>query len=296
MIDATVLLQPLFPAPIREATSLDPGYVSHASDVWLVRTDTEEVVVRACRATGPLRGPFSTGCRRLFGTDPRCVWELEGTNATLADLSPVRVPRVLRRGKLGDRQCVLVERMPGNPLQTFIGAPLRIPRDLGLAVAHIHQRTYPWCGSLTGRVRVELPAFGAHLAATMRTLCGEYRPELRATVEEVCQAVPGLPTPAVGTLVLPDLDATQFLAQDGRLTALVDTEYACVGPRELDFVALEYVLDAPAAAAFREAYASVLPLPVVGPVRRVYRLLYLLLEVQGRRPLGQWLPQPALFA
>jgi hypothetical protein len=163
-------------------------------------------------------------------------------------------------------------------------------------VAHIHQRTYPWCGSLTGRVRVELPAFGAHLAATMRTLCGEYRPELRATVEEVCQAVPGLPTPAVGTLVLPDLDATQFLAQDGRLTALVDTEYACVGPRELDFVALEYVLDAPAAAAFREAYASVLPLPVVGPVRRVYRLLYLLLEVQGRRPLGQWLPQPALFA
>lgn len=295
MGNAADLLQPLFDQPIRRVVYLDPGYVSHASDVWLVSTDTEEVVVRASRVTGVLAGPFATGCRRLFGTDPRRIWDLEPLNATLAEISPVPAPRVLRRGWVGERPCVVVERMPGRVLAAFVGASSGVLRDLGLALAHIHRRTYHWCGSPTGRIQVTPHSFGEQVAGAIRALCDEYRPELAPYAEQVCRAASRLPAPAAGALVMADLDPTQFLEQNGRLTAVVDTEYYCVGPRELDFVALEYVLDAKGAALFREAYRSVLPLPAVGRVREVYRLLYLLLEVQGRKPLRDWMSQPALF-
>lgn len=53
-----------------------------------------------------------------------------------------------------------------------------------------------------------------------------------------------LPVPEYGALVMPALDPAQCLAEGKLITALVDTEYYGVWPRELDFVALEYVLDA----------------------------------------------------
>ena len=49
------------------------------------------------------------------------------------------------------------------------------------------------------------------------------------------------------------------------------------------------------AALLADAYGSVLPLPALAPVRDIYRLLYLLLEVQGREPLRDWMRRPALF-
>ncbi len=135
MDEAAALLQPLFDRPIQSAVYMDPGYLSDASDVWLVRTDAEEVAVRASRVTAALAGPFATGCHRLFGADPRRIWDVEAVNALLADMSPVPAARVLRRGCLEDRPCLLVERMPGRAPSTFLGAPPGVLRDLGLAPA-----------------------------------------------------------------------------------------------------------------------------------------------------------------
>ena len=52
---ATTELQGLFAEPILEQTYLDPGYSDHASDVWRVRTEREEVVVRIPRFARPGR-------------------------------------------------------------------------------------------------------------------------------------------------------------------------------------------------------------------------------------------------
>ncbi len=288
------MLQPLFDRPVRSVEYLAPGHSDHASDVWRVRTDVENVVVRASRAIR-LEGPFALGCHRLFGADPRRVWDLEALNAMLAELSPVPAPRVLRRGWLGRRPCVVVECIPGRTVDTFIGAPGGVLCDLGRALAHIHRRSRAGYGDGAGRVRRPLKAFHPHVAETIAALATASHVERPPFWSAVVDRARALPPPAAGCLVMPDLDPTQFLQLEGRLTGLVDTEFFCVGPRELDFVALEYLLDGAGAGVFRRAYAQVLPPPTLGPVREVYRLLYRLLEVQGRVPLRRWMAQPALF-
>lgn len=54
-------LQQLFPEPIRSVQALSPGYDDHASDVWLVQTDTQENVVRASRMKGEPDNDFWWG-------------------------------------------------------------------------------------------------------------------------------------------------------------------------------------------------------------------------------------------
>ena len=91
------------------------------------------------------------------------------------------------------------------------------------------------------------------------------------------------------------MDPTQFLYDGGKVTALVDTEAYGLGPRELDFVALEYCLEESTAQRMAEGYRSVLPLPDLAAVRTPYRFLYLLLAVQGHVGLEEWMARPRLF-
>jgi hypothetical protein len=101
--------------------------------------------------------------------------------------------------------------------------------------------------------------------------------------------------PESSTFVLVDIDPTQFLSDGNTITGLVDTEAYVVAPRELDFVGLEYVLDEPSAAAFKEGYQTVLELPQLEHVRIPYRFLYRLLSVQGNVELETWMNRKILF-
>lgn len=68
-----------------------------------------------------------------------------------------------------------------------------------------------------------------------------------------------------------------------------------VGPRDLDFIALEYLLGPAELPAFVRGYTAVLELPSLTQSRPIYRYLYRLLGVQGAVDIDQWLERPALF-
>ena len=91
------------------------------------------------------------------------------------------------------------------------------------------------------------------------------------------------------------MDPTQFLAEGGRLTAIIDTEAYAAGPREWDLLALEYVLDRRGAATFARAYAAVAPLPRLAAVRLPYRFLARLLGIQGAVDVDAWMAWPHVF-
>jgi aminoglycoside phosphotransferase (APT) family kinase protein len=288
-------LQPLFEQPILEQTVLDPGYSGHANDVWRVRTSTETVIVRSFRGEQP-EGPFWHGCRRLFGIDPADLFALEPLNALLGELSPIPVPRVLRTGHIAGRRCLVVEHMQGEPLSDLRSRPRELLFGLGQALARIHARHVPYYGQPSGNVRAPLDSFHRHMVTVMRDLAAATGDAaLEAALEPVCSAALALPRPASGSLVMVDLDPTQFLTDGRRITALVDTEAYVVGPRELDFIALEFVLDPPAAVALAAGYRSVAALPELRIVRPIYRFLYRLFEVQGEVELQAWMAWPVLF-
>lgn len=67
------MLQKLFSSPILSIQTLHPGYEDHASDVWLVKTEAEEVIVCSSKMQGELNNDFWWGCKQLFGIDPRNV-------------------------------------------------------------------------------------------------------------------------------------------------------------------------------------------------------------------------------
>lgn len=294
------LLQPLFSKPILKATPLDPGYENHGSDVWLVETEDERAVVRSSRMHGPAEAlnDFWWGCRRLFGIEPWHTFDLEAIHRELGEAGGFRIPGVLRKGVVDGREWVAVEWVDGEPLRSFAAlcddALVRFGRELAL----VHARAYDFCGHVTRRIAYPPGEFHERAAQASRELVDRFFREdtaIRQALDEMCQALRSLPAPGAASLILVDMDPTQFLVSDGGDIALIDAEACALGPRELDFVALEYCLDAKEAAHVAKGYASVLPVPDLTRVREPYRYVYRLLSIQGTVPLEQWLGHPALF-
>ncbi len=291
-------LQPLFPDPIVEQEAYPAAYIDHTNDVWRVRTATEEVVVRAPRLAAELASPFWWGGLQLFGLDPTRPRRLAALNERLAALSALPIPRVLRAGTCAGRECLVLEHLPGARLTDLRALPPAALHDLGVAIARIHRHEEQWWGGAGGEQRRALAVFHPALAATMQAIVARYYADDAAIAGALARfhdAALRLPTPETGALVMLDVDATQFLTDGTRITALVDTEAYVVAPRALDFIGYEYELDAIGAAAFTAGYRTLLPLPELTAVRPVYRYLCRLLAVQGPVPLGEWLAWPILF-
>ncbi len=291
-------LQKLFTAPIVEQNYLDPGYSGHSSDVWHITTAQEEVVVRVVRQQGELDGPFWQGCAFLFGLDPRNIFDLEPINALLASVCPISVPQVLRKGITDNGPYVIVEYMPGFPLDNFSSLSEAALEELGLALARIHTRRFDYFGHATGRVCSPLATFQTRLVETMTMLVEQFyqdNVQIRDALPLFCEDALCLPPLEDGALIMVDMDPTQFLTDGERLSALVDTEAYAIGPRELDFIALEYVFAPREASALARGYNTILPVPDLSVVRSVYRYLYRLIGIQKRMPLETWMSWPVLF-
>jgi aminoglycoside phosphotransferase (APT) family kinase protein len=287
----------LFKEPIIEIRELSPGYEDHASDVWLVKTDNQEVVVRSSRMSGEPNNDFWWGCKRLFGIDPRNVHELENVNNLLSECSTIPIPRVLRKGT-SSREYVVVEKLEGHVVKSFINQPASMLESLGEGLAHIHQHQRRYIGNPSGSFQIQLQHFHDELIRVMKELVSKfYRNDQKIVhqLDEIIENLKGLPVPDSSTFVLVDMDSTQFLSNGKVITGLVDTEAYVIAPRELDFIALEYILDEKGAAAFKKGYEKVMKIPDLTNYRLPYRYLYRLLSVQGSVDLDHWLNQEILF-
>ncbi|QJD82918.1 hypothetical protein [Cohnella herbarum] len=102
--------QALFNEPIESQISLG----GHASDVWLIRTSKEEVVVRASGVREDSDAPFLYGCRTLFGTELNKTFDIEFINVELSKVSPISIPQVKRKQVINDVEFVVVDMMVGK--------------------------------------------------------------------------------------------------------------------------------------------------------------------------------------
>lgn len=284
-------LQFLFEEPILQIEELSPGYDDHASDVWLVKTATQEVVVRTSRMIEEPSNDFWWGCKRLFGIDPRNVHALDAVNNVLNGLGSIPVPRVIGNGVL-DREYVVVEKLHGDVVRTFVDQPASLLESLGEGLAKIHQHTRDYAGNASGTLRVEQKEFHQHLIDGMTELVERYygeQPAIAGELPRMVALLETLPVPECSTFVLVDMDPSQFLTDGQVITGLVDTEAYVVAPRELELIALEYILDERGARDFKRGYEKVMALPELEAYRLPYRYLCRLLAVQGRVEIGKWL-------
>jgi len=298
MLTTAAVLQPLFHEPIEQIAYLDPGYSGHASDVWLVKTASEEQVVRASRWTEAPNREFWWGCLDLFGIDPRRMLHFQANAAMLSSIEDIPVPRVQAHVTMGDREYLVVEKMYGSACPPFAGQSDKLLRQLGVWLARVHTQRCDYFGNLALTQTDRIQCFHDRLSETVRQLVErDYADDSKITgkLDAMIRELGSLSVPDHFCPVFIDLDSSQFLVQDGMLSAVVDVEAYAVGPRELDFVGLEYVLDERSAASFLEGYSTVLAPPDISDYRAVYRYFYRLLGVQGSVDLDEWFAQRALF-
>lgn len=291
-------LQSLFLAPILRQEYLNAGRTGHTNDVWRIQTAQETVILRASREEGNFAGPFWVGCEALFGIDPRNTFAIEAVNTSLAAASPIPVPQVLRKGIADGRPYVIVEDLSGTTPKNFSPFTAETLEALGKALARIHSHRFDYYGQPAGPVSYALSTFQARIVETMHMLVAQFYahdPQITAALEPLCTAALQSSPLEAGALVMIDLDAPQFLTDGEHLTALVDTDAYVVGPRELDFIGLEFVLEEPEGKAFARGYSSLLPIPDLSQVRPVYRYLYRLLKVYGNVELEALMTYPTLF-
>ncbi|OUM95290.1 MAG: aminoglycoside phosphotransferase [Thermobacillus sp. ZCTH02-B1] len=284
--------------PVVEVRALDPGYPDHGSDVWLVRTEAQELIVRSSRLREEPDREFWWGLKALFGVDPRNMDHVEAALKLLSGIPDIPVPRVLARERVNGREYLAVERMRGAMLPSFIGQPDELLRSFGAWLARVHRLETDVFGNPAGTRREAKEHFHGRLAEIVRVMVGREHPddpEMREWLDVALDELSRLPAPEACCPVLVDLGPGQFLAEDGRITALVDVEAYVLAPRELDFVNLEYELDARAAEAFLEGYSSVLDVPDLSRCRTAYRLFCRLMGVKGSVDIRKWMAHPWLF-
>lgn len=291
-------LQFLFKDPIKDTLELSPGYEDHASDVWLVKTDNQEVVVRSSKMEGNPNNEFWWGCKRLFGIDPRRVYELEHVNNTLSNLTSIPIPKVIDKGRILTKEFVVVEKLKGQVVESFIDLPSSVLQSFGEGLAKIHQYKENFVGNPSRSYQVSLEEFNQHMKDAVIDLVSRFHfkeERIKCMLPEINNLINGLPVPEYSTFVLVDMDPTQFLSDGKEITGLVDTEAYVIAPRELDFIALEYVLDEKSVQDFKKGYERVMEIPDLTKYRVPYRYLYRLLAVQGSVDIEVWLGHKALF-
>lgn len=95
--------------------------------------------------------------------------------------------------------------------------------------------------------------------------------------------------------IMPDLRWDQFLQQNGELSALVDLDAVVYGPKELEFVLLELLLNEQQAIIFMDKYQQIHALPNLAKVRTSYRLLLFMMNVLGEKDVDAWMQAPTRF-
>ncbi|MBP1990566.1 hypothetical protein J2Z66_002172 [Paenibacillus eucommiae] len=83
------IFQSLLGEIVEEVHALDPGYSGHASDVWLVKTSANEVIVRSSRLKEEPDNDFWWGCKFLFGVDPRSAIYIEKASGLLNKIATI---------------------------------------------------------------------------------------------------------------------------------------------------------------------------------------------------------------
>lgn len=291
-------LQLLFNEPILEKSILDPGYSGHASDVWFVKTSRNEVIVRSSRLKREPEYEFWWGLKFVFGVDPRYMIYFEHNLNMLDQIFDISAPTIIAKKNMNGKEYLIVQKMNGQVPKSFTGLSEESLHQLGTWLAKVHLNRFDYYGNLARTKITHKDNFHHELAQAMRIIVDrEHEPtsKINLYLENALRELSALPSPEYFHPVLIDLGPDQFLVEDGKISAIVDVEGYVVGPREFDFVGLEYVLDEEASKAFIRGYTEILDLPDLSKCRRVYRYMYLLLGVQGSIDLDQWLGQPEIF-
>ncbi|MDA7026149.1 phosphotransferase [Bacillus sp. CLL-7-23] len=223
---------------------------------------------------------------------------IETVNEQLKKTDSFAIPAVIRKQQVDERRFLVMEKIEGQQVTSFIGRSPEFLMDYGRQLAKLHQFQADYFGTVQEGKRANLSEFHQTLISTAEKLIDRYdmhSKKIREYFPVFKEKIRNLESPAFASFILIDIDPSQYVEKNGVISGLVDTEAVAIGPREYDFIALEYLLTEREALFIQQGYEDISNLPKnLDAVRECYRFICLLLDIHGTWD-HQWIRHPVRF-
>ena len=246
------------------------------------------MVLKLCDHANIEQSAFWQKMNSLFAINfPTSLGNIAEVYQRISTISPLVIPSLINSMAA---EFVLARWLPGEDVDASAVTALMI-KSLANHIGLMHQQQHPQWGNL------QQPEF------TTEDWPQRLKMTLQQQADSIDQTVLKLALKQAEQLcentfvpIMPDLRWDQFLMQQDKLSALVDLDAIVYGPRALEFVLLEYLLDQTQAEQFAAEYQNYQVIPDLTDVRLPYRLLLFLMNVLDETDLNLWLNHPERFS
>ncbi len=280
-----VLLSSLFADSTHQAWSCSYGVDSAALNC----------VLKVCSAEDVQDSPFWQAMQSLFAFDfVSNLGHYDIVYQQVKAATPLKIPRLIAAGSGGGvRQSgfLLTEFVNGRVIESSNVGEHHI-EQLAHHLAALHQKTQDSFGPLFAP-QLSLDLWGGTLSKTL-TVLGRAQNIDPVILDKVLTQIPSIRVEDFHP-IMPDLRWDQFLVTDSGELILIDLDALVWGPRELELVLIEYLLDQSQLNLFKAVYTQLHAIPDLDSVRDVYRLLLFVMNVLGESDLEKWMGHSVSF-
>jgi hypothetical protein len=254
-----------------------------------------DCVLKICFIENVQKSLFWQGLQPLFAFDfIGSLSHYDTVYEHVQAMTPLKVPRLIAAGaggKSGQSGFLLTEYISGKTIESNCIDNGHI-KQLAHHLAALHQHSQTSFGPLFAP-QSSADLWGDALAETLTVLARTQAINsvvLNRLLEQAAEIQIETFHP-----IMPDLRWDQFLVTDTGALCLIDLDAMVWGPRALELVLLEYLLDESQLKQFKAVYTQSHSMPDLDAVREVYRLLLFLMNVLGESDLEVWMAHPTRF-
>jgi Ser/Thr protein kinase RdoA (MazF antagonist) len=277
--------QETLPKLKQAASPLPVLFEDSTHQLWRCHTIEGERILKVCNKQHIKKSLFWQGMNKLFNVGfPGNLPQIASTYQQIATISSLAVPKYITAQA---NRFVFATWLNGEPVD-----PKNINDDMVLQLAeHLgkcHQHVKSSWGAFHSPT-LSAEQWSVSLYETLKDLAASCLNEVPKNVlnsalrqAEAIQSEQFVP-------IMPDLRWDQFIQDNDELSALVDLDAFVYGPRELELILLEHLLDTQQIMVFKKQYQVYREMPDLGVVRLPYQLLLFLMNVLGEQDLERWL-------
>jgi phosphotransferase family enzyme len=278
-----------------QVAALPAIYEDSTHQLWQCDTSQGQLILKICSSNQVDKSTFWQGMANLFDVDlARQLGKFDQVYKDLTTLSHLAIPEYISSGSNSQQtQAFILATKLSGTMVTNVEVDDDMVINLANHIGNLHQHgQLRWGRFFQADFGAEL--WPTRLQITLKSLAEKQK---IVTTEMLDEAVEFAANCTVDRFVpiMPDLRWDQFLQQNGNLSALVDLDAFVYGPRELELVLLEYLLDEQQANIFSEHYQKSHFIPDLTQVRKPYRLLLFMMNVLGEKDVDAWMEASTRF-
>lgn len=249
------------------------------------------MVLKLCDHANIQQSSFWRGMNSLFNLNfPASLGDISHVYHYISNISFLNIPPFIAAA---EREYVLTRWLSGNDVDVSVITDSTI-NSLAKHLGLLHQLQRQQWGCLQQPEYTEKD-WPLRLKTTLQFLVRQQADNIDPAVLHQALGQIEKMSEKLFVPIMPDLRWDQFLIQQDNLSALVDLDAIVYGPKTLEFVLLEYLLDQKQAEIFAVEYMNHQTIPDLTAVRLPYRLLLFLMNVLGEMDLNSWLNHPKRF-